>query len=249
MNNQPPPPPSDDPGSLRSPIRPTRPPTELPPKQTPLPHTPVPGSAPFPSASDATNPVDALELLRRKMENAAGEFASGKLNRAQFNAVYGRYSEQRSIIERLIQRDPQNDAWKAVATPGHTRYLIDHFESRPLYYLVFLHNRPKPLLWGGKQPPDGSTIIQILKTLWSMSNRPKAGIARKEVKNGQWLLIVVGENAVTLVLFSLEPALLQLNRVRDMHADFERANRVLLERGLISPERLVFPQRAIVEGL
>ncbi len=247
MNEQPPKPPSEDPGSLRSPIRPTRP------EDFPI-KTPLPGSIPLPGTSEEPilaplpqNPSEALEALRQKMETVASDFSQGKINRAQFNAVYGRYSEQRNIIEKLMQRDPDNQAWKAVAAPGHTRFLIDHFEAHALYYLVFLHNRPKPLIWGGKQPPDGPTVISILKTLWGMSNRPKAGAARKEVSGGRWLLIVVGESALTIVLFSLEPASLQISRVRDMHSDFERANRLLLERGMTSPERLVFPQRALVE--
>ncbi|MFN8375678.1 MAG: hypothetical protein U0694_22760 [Anaerolineae bacterium] len=233
---------------MRSPIRPSRPPTEFPEKAPPVPNAPPPAEAHTPlPISLPNNPAEALEVLRQKMENAASEFSQGKINRAQFNAVYARYGEQRSIIERLMQRDPGSEAWKAVAAPGHTRFLIDHFEAHALYYLVFLHNRPKPLIWGGKQPPDGPTVINILRTLWSMPNRPKSGAARKEVKGGHWLLLVLGESALTLVHFSQEPANLQINRVRDMHADFERANRVLLERGMTSPERLVFPQRALVE--
>lgn len=246
MNEQPPKPPSEVPGSLRSPIRPAHPTTEFP-QKTPLSTDPTPAeNTPLPIKLP-DNPAEALEILRQKMESSASEFAQGKLNRAQFNAVYSRYSEQRSIIERLMKRDPDSDAWKAVAAPGHTRFLIDHFEAHTLYYIVFLHNRPKPLMWGGKTPPEGTIIIQILKTLWSMPNRPKTGAARKDVKNGRWLLIVIGEHAVTIVHYSLEPAALQMNRVRDMHADFERANKMLLERGMTSPERLVFPQRALIE--
>jgi hypothetical protein len=246
VTEQPPKPPSEDPGSMRSPIRPNRPQTEFPEKMPLSAATSTDVDAPLLTPLPQ-NPADALEALRQKMETTAGEFSSGKMNRAQFNAVYARYSEQRSIIERLMQRDPGSQAWKAVAAPGHTRFLMDHFEAHPLYYLVFLHNRPKPLMWGGKTPPDGPTVISILKTLWEMPNRPKAGAARKEVSGGRWLLIVVGEHALTIVLFSLEPASLQINRVRDMHADFERANGMLLERGMTSPERLVFPQRALVE--
>jgi hypothetical protein len=246
VTDQPPKPPSSDsPGSLRSPIRPTRPQEEFRAKAPPTPKAPPPDE-PTPKPP-AQNPVEALEQLRQKMEEVATDFARGKINRAQFNAVYGRYNEQRDIIERLLQRDPENDAWRAVAAPGHTGFLIDQFEAHALYLLVFLHNQPRPLLWAGSQPPDGPTVIQMLKTLWSMQNRPKQGTARKETKKGQWLLLTLGELAVTIVLFSLEPAVLQINRVRDMHADFERANRILLERGITSPERLVFPQRALIE--
>ena len=38
-------------------------------------------------------------MLRKKMEHIASEFADGKINRAQFNAIYRRYDEQRTIID------------------------------------------------------------------------------------------------------------------------------------------------------
>jgi hypothetical protein len=48
-------------------------------------------------------------------------------------------------------------------------------------------------------------------------------------------------------MFMLEPSPMQANKVRDLHSDFERANRMALERGTKSLDRLVFPQRALVE--
>jgi hypothetical protein len=50
-----------------------------------------------------------------------------------------------------------------------------------------------------------------------------------------------------MVMFMLEPSTVQLNRVRDLHADFERANRSALERSTKTFDRMVFPQRALVE--
>jgi hypothetical protein len=245
VDDHPPSNPPDDVGSMRSPIRPTRPEQpEFAPKAPPIPNTPP--QMP-PSAPTATNPVQMMEVLRKKMEQVASDFATGKINRAQFNAVYSRYSDQRSIIERLLQRNPENDAWRQVAAPGHTSFLMNHFEARAVYYLVFLHQQPKPLIWGGKNRPEGTAIMGALKTLWGMPNRPKTGVARKDIGGGQWLVLALGEFAVTIVMFSLEPSTIQCNLVRDMHADFERANRMLLERGVTSPERLVFPQRALME--
>jgi hypothetical protein len=181
------------------------------------------------------------------MERVASEFAAGRLNRAQFNAMYGRYSEQRTIIERLIQRNPGNDAWKNVAKPGHTTFLRHHFEAKPLYYVIYQHNRTTPLMLGGQQQPNMTQISDVLKALWGMKERPKAGLARKEMGNGQWLVLALGVHTVTLVMFMLEPSPMQANKVRDLHNDFERANRIALERGTKSLDRMVFPQRALVE--
>jgi hypothetical protein len=80
-----------------------------------------------------------------------------------------------------------------------------------------------------------------------MDSRPRNGLARKALGGGQWLVLALGANAVTLATFNLEPSATQLNRVRDLHTDFERANRHALERGTRTLEKMVFPQRALVE--
>jgi hypothetical protein len=102
-------------------------------------------------------------------------------------------------------------------------------------------------MMGGKQQPNIDQIGLVLRSLWNMKNRPKIGLARKELDQGQWIVLALGEFAVTLAVFMLEPSSAQANLVRDLHADFERANRGSLERGTRSLDRFVFPQRALAE--
>lgn len=195
------------------------------------------------------DPNAALAVLRRKMEVVATEFAQGKINRAQFNAMYGRYGEQRAIIERLIERNPDSKAWKqVVSTAGHTTFLRQHFEAHPLYFLVFRHKVAQPLMVGGKTKPVMQEVAPMMRTLWSLKNRPKAGLARKSMGDNRWMILAVGEYSATLVMFLLEPSVAQCSLVRDLHADFERANRAALEQDCAPIERMVFPQRALVEG-
>lgn len=193
------------------------------------------------------NPGNALDALRKKMRRIANEFGKGNINRAQFNAIYGRYTEQRSIIERLMERNPDSNAWKQVARPGHTSFLRDHFEAHCLYYLVYRLNSPTPLMMGGHQQPDLNLIEPILQTVYTMDNRPDRGLARKTLANGDWLVLAFSQNALTVVMYNLEPSIAQINRVRDLHHDFERANRRALERDTRTLEKMVFPQRALVE--
>jgi hypothetical protein len=182
------------------------------------------------------------------METIADEFAEGKINRAQFNAMYKRYSEQRTIIERLLQRDPKTDAWRQVMnTKGHTSFLRSHFEAQPLYYAVHAHQQTKPIITGGKQSVNDAGIQTVLHMIWQMNNRPKTGVGRKTLANGEWLILALGEHALTVVTFSLEPSIVQARLVRDLHNDFERANLAALARNWIVPERMVFPQRALME--
>ncbi len=182
------------------------------------------------------------------METVATEFSEGRINRAQFNAMYGRYSEQRTIIERLVERNPDSKAWKQVmGSGGHTNFLREHFESQALFFMVYRHHAPSPLMIGGKTKPDMAQMTPILRALWAMPKRPKIGLARKALGDELWVVLALGEYAVTLVMFLMEPSLAQATLVRDMHTDFERANHAALKRGTAQLERMVFPQRALVE--
>lgn len=228
---------------LRSPIRPAESARKILPQASPA----APSDEITPDEATPENPQDALDNLRRKMEQVANELSQGMINRAQFNAIYTRYSEQRAIIERLIQRNPQNEAWRQAAAPGHTSFLREHFEARLQFFAVYQHNNPTSLMMGGKQQANMEQVSQVLKSLWGMNNRPKVGLARKDMGGGSWMVLALGEFSVTLAMFMLEPSAMQMNLVRDLHADFERANRPALERGTRSLDRFVFPQRALVE--
>ena len=229
---------------MRSPIRPTNPDAPSTPSTEPEPIS-QPEQDDLPGAED--NPQGALENLRQKMEHVASDFAAGHLNRAQFNAIYGRYNEQRMIIERLMERNPDTQAWQQVATPGHTSFLMNHFQARVQYFVVYRTDAPVLLTMGGKEQPNIDQLEPILLSLIRMSQRPKSGLARKAMGKGRWLVVAVGDHAVTMAMFALEPSTAQLNHIRDLHADFERANRRALERGTQSLDRMVFPQRALVE--
>jgi hypothetical protein len=69
-------------------------------------------------------------------------------------------------------------------------------------------------------------------------------LARKEMSDNAWMVIAIGELALTIVVYSLQPSNVQQNLVRDLHNDFERANRMALQRNL-SPDRMVYPQRSL----
>jgi hypothetical protein len=196
---------------------------------------------------DRENPQQVLVELRQKMNALTVEYSSGKLNAAQFNALYRHYTEQRAVIEKLLERNPESDAWRSVLQTGHTGALRDRLESRPLYYVVFRHREQEPLLLEGKLPRKAAEqMYKLLQVLWRTENQ-REGLTRKSVGDGMWMLMVVGPQALTIVIYFLQPSTLQTNHLRDLHNDFERANRYLLERGLPA-SRMVFPQRSLFHG-
>jgi len=196
--------------------------------------------------SQRTNPRSALEQIRRKLEQATLEYSAGRLNPVQFNAIYRHYMEQRTIVEKLLERNPETDAWRAAASQGKTTYLRDRYEARPLYFVVFKRGEKHPLHSEGKlSQKAASQVHRMLQVLWSLENWHK-GLAQKTLGDGLWLLLMVGDVSFTITLFFLQPSAIQFNQIRDLHTDFERANHKLLERGA-PPERMVFPQRALLE--
>jgi len=188
----------------------------------------------------------SMASIRKKMETVAAEYASGKINSAQFNAIYRHYMEKRTIIEKLIARNPETQAWRSVAEPGRTSILREQYQARTIHYVVFRRNEREPLIAHGKITRQvARQMFKMLQVIWAMTTH-RTGLARKSLGKGVWLVLSIGDQSITLVLFSRQPSNLQTNRVRDLHEDFERANYLALERGLPAA-RMVFPQRALME--
>lgn len=247
MSNQTPP--DGPPGSMRSPIRPSvQPPTNAAPPRLPTPPAQQSPRVELPNTPPPIDAASALQDLRKRMEQIADAFAGGDINKKQFQTMYEKYSESRSIIEKLVARNPETEAWRNVPTSGYTKILMPQFEARPLYYLVFCVQRREPLMSGGSAPPEENTITPLARQVLAMTNRPPSGLGRKPLAMDKWMILATGAYAATGVIFSYEPSVSQARLVRDLHADFERANQAALARGWISPERMVFPQRALIDN-
>ncbi len=234
-----------------SPIRPEPPDTQAHDSAPPLPPTP-PSRAPERSLTPRERlqrAEDALIELREKMARLANEFAAGKLNQAQFDAIYARYSEQRDITERLLARDPASQAWQAVIQPGHTQFLKQHYAAVPLSYAIYaLETGTRITLTGTLQMrrPQLEAVLQRLRTVISKRGIPSP--AQKALSDGKHVVFVPGELTVAVVIFSREPAAGQVARLKDIHHDFERANHRALLHQDYNTARMVFPHRAIFES-
>jgi hypothetical protein len=237
-----------------SPIRPVSP-AESPSSQTPIAPQPratqsAPAAQPG-GVEERLQAEEALEKLRQKTALVATEYAEGKLNRAQFMAMYAHYNERRTIIELLLARDPDTHAWQPVAQPGHTGFLREHYEARVLSYAIY-DQRPQAI--GNLISSQGTPLLdpdlakKVLTAIGIvMRNHKDLAAQRKQFEDGQWAVFIPGQQTTSIVLFSLEPSVRQVTLVYDLHRDFERANRVTLERGIRHPDHLVFPHRALFD--
>lgn len=200
------------------------------------------------SRSSQERAIAALDRLRQKMSAVAEEYAQGKLNRAQFNAIYRRYQEQRDITERLIQRDPKTGAWQTVVQPGLTGFLRDHFQAKVESYSVYdLHTARQIIRTGALQLPNNQIMPIIAKLRAIIRQQGNPGIARRQIHEDRFVVFIPGLYTVSVVVFSLEPAIAQLEMIQDMHSDFERANIQVFTGEHINPHEMVFPHRALFE--
>lgn len=242
---------AEQPGRMLSPIRPSF-------KDDSQPQEPLPpsfpertSSQPLPAASpreQMQRAEEALIHLREKMAQVAAEFAQGKLNRAQFDAIYARYSEQRVITERLLSRNPESQAWQSVMQPGHTSFLKMQFEAHLISYAIYDQVGFSQITITGSVQLDQAQIEAVLRRLKVViAQRGNPGPATKKIDDGRCVLFVPGELTTAVAIFSLEPSAVQITRTQDVHHDFERANLHLLRQQDYQAERMVFPHRALFE--
>ena len=233
----------EDPEPPRQPVKPTMPrrPSRpaMPPKAAPTPTEEI---------DKAASVEEALERLRQKMAVVAEEFAQGKINRAQFHAIYQRYQEQRQITETLLKRDPKTGAWQSVMRPGHTGFLRNYYEAKVESYGIYHLGLQKPIIVTGTVQLPLQQVAPLLTKLRAIVNeRGFANLARRKLQDERWVVFVPGLYTVSVVVFSLEPSPAQLQRVEDMQRDFERANSQALVSNHIRPRELVYPHRALFE--
>jgi phage terminase large subunit-like protein len=236
-----------------SPLRPSMPRQMAPPE--PLrPHLPErpDGNDEMDEAYIQAHAENALEHLRQKIAAIAAEYAAGKINRAQFNAIYARYTEQRQIAERLLERNPETEAWRSVLREGHTGFLRNRFQAKFLSYVVYDNNPPlqdgvfRPLMAHGEEfsLPRMTLYLRSFYEAMRKEADVKVRLAPFDEK-GAYLTIISGAYTTAAIIFSLEPSKNQINWAQDLHRDFERANVEALSQDIRNPEHLVFPQRAL----
>ncbi|MBK8135084.1 MAG: hypothetical protein IPK52_04470 [Chloroflexi bacterium] len=187
------------------------------------------------------DPQQTLDHIRQKMESLAGDFAEGKINKDQFNAVYHHYAQQMEVVQKLIEKNPDSDAWKKAAAPGVTEFLKEEFRPEVKLCATLKLGEDQPLYIDGKvQPETAKALYGEFKSLKITSTK---GLFRREITNG-WMVVAVGELSVTLVIYSGEPSVEQTRRIEDIHRVFERANGIAL-RANAPVHRYVFPQRSL----
>jgi len=181
-----------------------------------------------------------LESLERKLFHLEESVRDGHINPAQYRAISRHYEDQHTVAIRLHERHPGSEKWRMVLQDGKTNFLMQVHEAICYGVAVYDYNTHEPMYIEGKLPENSQDGIALLGAFGG----PAAGdqsehMYATEADDGSTLLLIPGRHTAALVSFSKEPPEWQARALREVHHNFEDANRAVFEQAL--PRKLVFP--------
>jgi len=197
-----------------------------------------------PQTAGSTGIADDLQRmllgLERKLDRLETDFQQGRVNAAQYRAIRRHYLEQRDVATRLRQAHPESDRWKVVLEEGKTTFLMQLNEAVCHALALYDMAKRERFFVQGTMPPSTDEALALLRTFGPVGSDPNAGrILATQAEDGSALLLIPGDFTAALVAFSQQPPGWQVRALREVHRNFEAANKVPLARG--DRRSLVFP--------
>lgn len=205
-----------------------------------------PAAAP-PATRPPATPTEAMQRLDERMERAGREFSGGTITRSQYQAIQSYYAERKALIQRLVERSPDTNAWQraAVASEGYGHLLLQQDEAT-VDGLALFDN------WSGSEiqalgffdvPQDVLTLM--LSAMGPAGSQPAGVPHARQLDDGRWITTVRGTFTTAVAVFSARPSAVQLGWQGKLHQDFEHDNQPALEAGYLDPRALTYPQQAL----
>lgn len=186
---------------------------------------------------------EALALLNEKMQNITKELAVGKINQAQFQAIYSRYREQREIIQRIKERTPESDAWQRVASKqGITSILRRQHEAEVEGVVILLNEGVRFIKKFGQVELDEQFGKHMLA---NVSSHNATHTATTQIDDGRWLDLISGPYATSIFFYSTEPSMVLKHHSKAVHEKFEQDNKTQFAGGTVSAKQLQYPHADI----
>jgi len=188
-----------------------------------------------------------LERVREKLHTLVKDYARGWVNQSQFEELYTHYQKERDAIARLITSQPSSDAWRLAVTEGHSVNIRRRLAARVLGYAVFTNREQKPLrLFGEFTSLDERWIGPLLARVREQVRQTFVTSSfETKTRDAASLCAVLGQFTTLFVLFTTDPARVQIQLLEDLHSHFEQANGRLLSKE--KWDGLVFPYAAAFE--
>lgn len=184
---------------------------------------------------------------RAKMDKLAEDFADGKINREQFQALYERYQTQINGVKALLaEADPTK--WLESADSESTIDIRSRLMGKGVGMLIYTNKSGMLLDKLGDTLIDPLLISELMEKLSKQAYSPENPPQLVTLEPGaNWIYITMGQLATVVMLFSREPTAEQKATVIKMLKDFERANVFMLQKPNITPDQLAMPFRTIIQ--
>jgi hypothetical protein len=181
-----------------------------------------------------------LAALDQKIARLEQDFQQGRINASQYRAIYRHYMEQREVALRLREKYPDSDRWQIVLEEGKTRFLLQLNEAT--CYSIGLYdikNRDR-IFVQGEMPAAAEDAMGLLGTFGASDGSSSDGrLFATKTDSGETLLLIPGSFTVSLAVFSQDPPAWQVRALREVHRNFEAANRPALQRN--DKANLIYP--------
>lgn len=185
-------------------------------------------------ATDAA--LDRAQAFKAQVEDKIQallkEFADGRLNREQFNALYERYSGQLAVAQQAIASGSPA-ALSQTRDGGQSTIAIRQEHMGKAVGLVIYQNRTGVSIETlGDFDVSAFVISPVLNDFTRMMEAQRLIEQRTiQLDDRRWLLFAGGRFTTVVTLFRNEPSPAQVREIMRLHNDFEIANALLLERG------------------
>jgi hypothetical protein len=196
-----------------------------------------------PDAADPLREALAfLETTQAKVDRLAADFNAGTINGAQFRNLYAHYQRQIQSVESLIETAPSSADWKGLVPEGESILIRRKHSAKAVGYAIFENESGMPISTLGQFELDPALLVPMLASYRSAAKEAfGAGTRSTEMEDGRWLCFVPGEYTTMLALFTADPAGKQLQFLRQLHRQFEQANRRHLAHPPVEAGDLLYP--------
>ncbi len=172
-----------------------------------------------------------LAALDQKIARLEQDFQQGRINASQYRAIYRHYMEQREVALRLREKYPDSDRWQIVLEEGKTRFLLQLNEAACFSVGLYDINNRDRIFVEGDMPAAAEEAMGLLGTFGAADETsPDGRMFATKTDSGETLLLIPGAFTVSLAVFSQDPPAWQVRALREVHRNFEAANRPALQR-------------------
>lgn len=183
-----------------------------------------------------------LDKIRAKEDALAERFATGNVNRKQFEELFAYYQQEIRTISQFLSMNPESSEWKNAVTEGQSILIRRKHATQMIGFSVYDLRTGLPLRTMGDFGVDPALFVPMLFAYQSATKEIFGGeVKSTQIQGGKWLCFIPGALTSTIALFTTEPSQQEMKNLEQSHKVFEDANAKLLHQEPVDVNALVLP--------